>query len=114
MPSDRLRASLLQSYQSARERDLFRALLELNVTDVDVWKAFDNRGLRLALHEPGKESDLRKPVKNYLKDEWGLNRIAAEVPLPSKSMRGATKADIVGFRKKDARGQAGLRCRTEI
>jgi len=116
MPSDRLRASLLQSYDSAEERDLIRALLEMHVADTDLWKAFDSKGLKAALKDPKRESDLRKPVKNYLKDEWGLDRIAAEVPLPSKSSHSASKADIVGFKKRllGARQAYAVELKSEI
>ena len=100
MPSDRLRTAILQNYESAKERDLIRAFLELEVPDASFWKAFDINALRGVLREPAKESDLRRPVKNYLKEKQLVERIAAEVPLPSKSSKTAAKADIVGFKKR--------------
>lgn len=98
MLSDPLRSALIRDYENQTERDLIRALLELRVSDEDLWHAFDEGKLKAVLHEPAKEADLRRPVKNYLRDEWGLVGIAAEVPLGSKSARSASKADIVGYK----------------
>jgi hypothetical protein len=71
--------------------------LELHVSDEDLWHAFDEGKLRAVLHEPSKEADLRRPLKNYLRDQWALVGIAAEVPLGPKA-KSATKADIVGYK----------------
>jgi hypothetical protein len=72
----------------------------MEVGDADLYKAFDPRKLRESLHEPTKEFDLRKAVKDYLKDEWGADRVAQEVPLDPTKARDSTHADILAFKKK--------------
>jgi hypothetical protein len=74
-------------------------MLELHLADSDLQKAFDWSKLASTLKEPRKEEDLKKPVKDYLKDEWDVWRVAAEVPLDPKAPRASTRADIIGFKK---------------
>ncbi len=98
MPSDPLLSALIGAYENRGERDLIRAFLELHISDDDLWHAFNVEKLKEVLHEPRREEDLKRPVKNYLRDEWGLVGVAAEVPLGPKASRNATKADIVGYK----------------
>lgn len=95
---------------------MFRALIELGVADTGLWEAFDEPSLKKVLREPAKEAELRKPVKNFLKEEKRVDRVAAEVPLPSRKARRGSIADIIGFKKKLLGGREGhaVELKTEL